>query len=359
MARVATLAGAPVEAVEATVRTIPTDGPESDGTLAWDSTTIVLCRVHAAGQVGLGYTYADASACGLVEGKLAQALRGCDALATGACFHAMHGALRNAGQPGAGAMALSALDVALHDAKARLLGVPVHRLLGGAREAVPIYASGGFTSWDDERLARWAREVAGARRIKIKVGREPVRDPDRVQVVRDAAGPDVELMTDANGAYASVADARLWAARLAERGVTWLEEPLSSDDLDGLRRVRDGAPPGLAIAAGEYAWSPRDARRMLEAGAVDVLQLDVTRCGGFTGAMRIDALAQAHGVPTSLHCAPAATVHAGAAMATLAHLEHFHDHVRIERELFDGAPEPRGELLAAPERPGLGLELLG
>ena len=123
--------------------------------------------------------------------------------------------------------------------------------------------------------------------------------------------------------------------------------------------MRDGAPPGLAIAAGEYAWSPRDARRMLEAGAVDVLQLDVTRCGGFTGAMRIDALAQAHGVPTSLHCAPAATVHAGAAIATLAHLEHFHDHVRIERELFDGAPEPRGELLAAPERPGLGLELRG
>jgi L-alanine-DL-glutamate epimerase-like enolase superfamily enzyme len=139
--------------------------------------------------------------------------------------------------------------------------------------------------------------------------------------------------------------------------VSWLEEPLSSDDLAGLRALRERAPEGLAIAAGEYAWSPMDARRMLQAGAVDVLQLDVTRCGGITGALMIDALAWAHGVPTSLHCAPAASVHAGAAMRTLVHLEHFHDHVRVEHEIFDGAPAPDGGELRPPDRPGLGLEV--
>jgi L-alanine-DL-glutamate epimerase-like enolase superfamily enzyme len=135
-----------------------------------------------------------------------------------------------------------------------------------------------------------------------------------------------------------------------------MEEPLSSDDLDGLRRVRKHAPAGVAIAAGEYCWSAIDARRLLEAGAVDVLQLDVTRCGGLTGAMAIDALAWAHGVPTSLHCAPAASVHAGVAMQTVVHLEHFHDHIRVEDAVFVDAPRPHGGLLAPPDRPGLGLE---
>jgi L-alanine-DL-glutamate epimerase-like enolase superfamily enzyme len=345
-----------VEALEATATTIPTeDGPESDGTLEWDSTTIVVCRVSAAGETGLGYTYADDSAAGLIERKLAAVVCGHDALATGGAWQAMRAALRNAGQPGVGATALSAVDIALHDLKARLLGVPVHRLLGAVAGGVPIYASGGFCSWDDERLAAWTREGARAGRVKIKIGREPERDLHRLEVARAAAGPQADLMADANGAFRTVAEARRWAAELGRRGVTWLEEPLSSDDLGGLCAVRETAPGGLAVAAGEYCWSPMDARRMLVARAVDVLQLDVTRCGGFTGALAVDALAEAFNVPTSLHCAPAVSVQAGAAMRSVVHLEHFHDHVRIEGALFDGAPSPEGGWLPAPDRPGIGL----
>jgi L-alanine-DL-glutamate epimerase-like enolase superfamily enzyme len=345
-----------VEGIEAEARTIPTDAPESDGTLEWGETTIVLVRVRADGEIGVGYTYADASVAALVEGRLAPAVQGRDALAGAECWQAMHAALRNAGQAGAGAMALSAVDLALHDLRGRLLGAPVHRLLGTARDAVPIYASGGFCSWELERLRAWCAEVAPVGRLKIKVGREPERDRDRLLAAGDAAG-DAELMVDANGAYATVAQAAHWARVFAEAGVRWLEEPLSSDDLDGLRALRERVPDGVAIAAGEYAWSPLDARRLLEAGAVDVLQLDVTRCGGITGALMIDALAWAHGVPTSLHCAPAASVHAGASMRTLAHLEHFHDHVRIEDEVFAGVPAPQDGVLYPPERPGLGLEV--
>jgi L-alanine-DL-glutamate epimerase-like enolase superfamily enzyme len=348
-----------VEGIEAEARTFPTDGSggtESDGTLEWEETTIVLARVRAGGETGIGYTYADASVAALIEGKLAGAIEGRDALATAECWQAMHAALRNAGQAGAGAMALSAVDLALHDLRGRLLGAPVHRLLGTARDAVPIYASGGFCSWSSERLRAWCAEVASAGRVKIKVGREPERDAERVRVAREGAG-DAELMADANGAYATVAEAARWARLLADAGVRWLEEPLSSDDLAGLRALRARAPAGMAIAAGEYGWSAFDARRMLEAGAVDVLQLDVTRCGGITGALAIDALAWAHGVPTSLHCAPAASVPAGAAMRTLAHLEHFHDHVRIEDEVFVDAPVPDGGALRPSERPGLGLEV--
>jgi L-alanine-DL-glutamate epimerase-like enolase superfamily enzyme len=345
-----------IDGIEAEARTIATDGPESDGTLEWQDTTIVLVRVHAGPETGLGYTYADASVAGIVEGRLAPVLEGRDATATAACWNAMHAALRNAGQAGAGAMALSAVDLALHDAKARLLGVPASRLLGTARDAIGIYASGGFCSWEAGRLREWCSACAGAGAIKIKVGREPAQDLDRLGVARDAA-PAAELMVDANGAYATVAAAARWTEAFAAAGACWMEEPLSSDDLAGLRAVRDRRPAGVAIAAGEYCWSALDARRMLEAGAVDVLQLDVTRCGGLTGALMIDALAWAHGVPTSLHCAPAASVHAGVAMRTVLHLEHFHDHVRVEEAIFAGAPRPEGGLLAPADRPGLGLEV--
>ena len=350
------MTAARVERVEAEARTIPTDGPESDGTLAWSETTIVLARVRADGEVGLGYTYADASVAGLIEGRLGPAIAGRDALATGECWQTMHAALRNAGQAGAGAMALSAVDLALHDLRGRLLGAPAHHLLGAARDAVPIYASGGFCSWDLDRLRAWCEQGASAGRVKIKIGRDPASDRERLRAAREAAG-DAELMADANGAYATVAQALEWARACASVDVRWLEEPLSSDDLAGLRALRERGPAGLAIAAGEYVWSAFDARRMLEASAVDVLQLDVTRCGGITGALAIDALAWAHGVPTSLHCAPAASVHVGASMRTLMHLEHFHDHVRIEREVFAGAPEPEAGVLRPGQRSGLGLEV--
>jgi L-alanine-DL-glutamate epimerase-like enolase superfamily enzyme len=344
-----------IDGIEAEARTIATDGPESDGTLEWTDTTIVLARVHAGGETGVGYTYADASVAGLVESRLAPVLEGRDATATPACWRAMHAALRNAGQAGAGAMALSAVDLALHDLRARLLGVPVAWLLGRARDAVAIYASGGFCSWDPGHLREWCAARADAGAIKIKVGREPERDLERLATARTGA-PDAQLMVDANGAYATVAEAAHWTEALAAAGARWMEEPLSSDDLAGLHRLRERAPVGLAIAAGEYCWSALDARRLLEADAVDVLQLDVTRCGGLSGALMVDALAWAHGVPTSLHCAPAASVHAGVAMRTVVHLEHFHDHVRVEDAVFAAAPHPDGGRLAPPDRPGLGLE---
>src|SRR5206468_5874858 len=183
-------------------------------------------------------------------------------------------------------------------------------------------------------------------------GRDRGRDRERVRVARGAIGPNVELMVDANGAYGRK-EALEWAERYVEHGVRWFEEPVSSDDLEGLRLVRDRAPAGIAIAAGEYGWNVPYFQRMLAAGAVDILQADVTRCGGITGLLRIDALCTAHHVPFSAHCAPAVSAHACAAMETLQHLEYFHDHVRIERLLFDGTLDPEGGFLEPDRsRPG-------
>jgi L-alanine-DL-glutamate epimerase-like enolase superfamily enzyme len=194
--------------------------------------------------------------------------------------------------------------------------------------------------------------------VKIKVGRDPAADRERLRVARKAIGDGTALFVDANGAF-DVRTAVEWAhIYRQEFGVGWFEEPVTSDDVAGLREVRRAAPGGIEIAAGEYGWAPWLLRPLLHAGAVDCLQVDVTRCLGYTGALEAAALAAAHHVDVSLHCAPQVSAHAGAAMARMRHLEYFHDHVRIESMLFDGVLQPdAGALRPDRARPGLGLEL--
>jgi L-alanine-DL-glutamate epimerase-like enolase superfamily enzyme len=349
----------PIERLRVAAYTVPTDRPESDGTLEWDSTTIVVVDVLAGGEHGLGYTYADAAAAQLIERRLRPVIERSDAMAIAAAWDAMIASVRNVGRPGIAACAISAVDAGLWDLKARLLGLPLVRLLGAARAAIPVYASGGFTSYSSdelaEQLAGWV--AAGIPRVKMKVGRRPDEDLERVRAAREAIGPDAELFVDANGAY-DRNQARGFAEAFALERVSWFEEPVSSDDLEGLRLLRDSAPAGLEISAGEYGYDPWYLRRMLEAGAVDVLQADATRCLGITGFARAAALAEAHHAPLSAHTAPALHVHACCALSAVRHLEWFYDHVRIERLLFDGSPEPvEGLLRPAIDRPGLGLEL--
>jgi L-alanine-DL-glutamate epimerase-like enolase superfamily enzyme len=339
---------------------VPTDRPESDGTLTWEATTIVVVHAHAGATAGLGYTYGPAAIADLIARTLAPSVEGSEALAPQATSARLRASLRNAGQAGIGALALSAIDLALHDLRARLLGRSLAGSVGARRDAVPIYGSGGFTSYGPaevaEQLGGWAGQGIG--RVKLKVGRHPDQDAARLAAAREAIGPAATLMVDANGAF-TPATALAQAARYAvDHDVRWFEEPVSSDDLDGLRRVRERAPAGMQVAAGEYAWSPLDAGRLLEAGAVDVLQADATRCGGLTGLLAIDALCAAWHTPFSAHCAPAITASAGCALERLVHLEYFHDHVRLEGMLFDGVPQPvRGELRPDPSAPGHGLSL--
>ena len=356
----ATASATAIDQVDVAAYTIPTDEPESDGTLEWDSTTIVVVEVAAGGERGLGYTYCDVAAAKLVESKLVDVAKGQDALAVREAWTAMSRALRNVGRPGLGFMALSAVDTALWDLKARLLGQPLVALLDAAHESVPVYGSGGFTSYSNDRLAEqlggWVRR--GIPRVKMKVGREPERDRERVRAARTAIGDETELFVDANGAF-DRQEALWWAGVYDyEFGVRWFEEPVSSDDLEGLRLLRDRASNRLEIAAGEYGDVLPYFRRMLEAGAVHCLQADVTRCGGFTGLLAVAALCEAFGLDLSGHCAPQLSAHGLAAVRRLRHLEYFHDHVRIESLLFDGVLEPeQGALRPDRSRAGNGLEL--
>jgi L-alanine-DL-glutamate epimerase-like enolase superfamily enzyme len=348
----------PVTSVEVQAYTIPTDAPEADGTFAWQKTTIVVVHARSGRVAGLGYTYADLATAKLIETLLAPLVHGADALSPPGAWDRMVAAIRNLGRPGICSMAIAAVDIALWDLKARLLEQPLFRLLGAVRESVPVYGSGGFTSYDGSRLAEqlsgWVQR--GIPRVKMKVGSDPGADPMRVRHARQAIGPEAELFVDANGAY-NVQQAIALANEFAEEDVSWFEEPVSSDDLPGLRAVRERVPAGMEVAAGEYGYDLPYFERMLEAGAVDVQQADVTRCAGFTELLRVDAICRAHGRPLSLHCGPAAHAHVATALSQFRHLEYFHDHERIEQMLFDGVLEPRdGALWPDSRAAGMGLE---
>ena len=337
--------------------TVPTDAPEADGTFEWNSTTLVLVELFAGDKVGLGYTYGSSVIESFAKHLFATCLLGQSSFDITRLNRRMARAVRNDGRRGIAAMAISMLDASLWDLKARLLGCSLSQLLGKARDQALVYGSGGFTSYSSKQLRRqlagWAE--AGIGMVKMKVGSTPSADHERVKTARDSIGEDVELFVDANGAYGARQALRM-AEIFREQRVSWFEEPVSSDHLDQMRFVRERTPAGMEVAAGEYGYNMFDFRQMLEAQAVDVLQADATRCGGFTGFLCAAAIAASFGKPISAHCAPSLHMHLGCAIRNFRHLEYFHDHVRIERMLFDGFVEQKnGQMKPDDSQSGLGL----
>jgi len=351
-----------IDAVDSFVYRVPTDAPEGDGTLAWEATTVVVVTVHVGNVIGTGWTYGSAGCATVVDAELSPTVIGADPMDIAGTTESMVRAIRNLGRPGVVSSAIAAVDTALWDLKARLLDMPLAELFGPCRDSAPIYGSGGFTTYDDATTARqleaWVADY-GATAVKIKIGESwgsmPERDVHRVALARATIGDDVALYVDANGAYDRKQAVRMGQRLFDEFEVTWFEEPVSSDDLEGLCAVRQQCPAD--VTAGEYGYDVHYFARMLTAGAVDCLQVDVTRCGGYTEWTRVAALARAHGLDVSGHCAPNLHVHVAAATPHLRHLEYFHDHQRIEAMLFDGSLRPHHGALWPTSAPGHGLVL--
>jgi L-alanine-DL-glutamate epimerase-like enolase superfamily enzyme len=337
---------------------VPTDFPESDGTLEWDKTTLVLVRAQADDTVGLGYSYADIATAELIKYTLVPVVRGKNAMDVPKLWSDIRHAIRNLGRPGVCSMAIAAVDSALWDLKAKLLNLPLVSLLGAAQSSVEIYGSGGFTSYStvqlQKQLGAWVEQ--GIKSVKMKIGRDPDQDIARVKAAREAIGKNASLYVDANGAY-SRKQALHTAERFEEFGVSWFEEPVTSDDLEGLHLIRDRAPAAMDIAAGEYGYDLFYFKRMLDAGAVDVQQADASRCAGISEFLRVGALCEAANMPMSAHTSPSLHLHPCCALSRLRNIEYFYDHVRIEGMFFEGVVRPvDGRLHPDLSRPGMGLE---
>lgn len=338
--------------------TVPTDFPESDGTLEWNHTTVVMVRARAAGKIGVGYTYADIPTANLIKDMLIPLVQGKSAMDVPARWAEMRHAIRNLGRPGICSMAIAAVDAAIWDLKASLLNLPLISLLGAVQPSAQIYGSGGFTSYSAQQLQRqlggWVDQ--GIKAVKMKIGRDPDEDFARVKAARQSIGTDAALYVDANGAY-SRKQALEMAKKFNDAGVTWFEEPVTSDDLEGLRLIRDRAPAGMDIAAGEYGYDIGYFKRMLDAGAVDVQQADASRCAGISEFLRVGALCDAANLPMSAHTSPSLHLHPCCSLSRLRNIEYFHDHVRIENMFFEGVIQPKdGRLQPDLSRPGMGLE---
>ncbi len=332
--------------------------PESDGTLEWNATTLVVVKILAENSSGLGFSYGHAADCLLIQDFI-PFLINANVFDRRKLWEKMVQNARNIGSGGVASSAISAVDVALWDLQAKVLQLPLCELLGRVREKVPIYGSGGFTSYTDKELASQFQswQAQGITKFKMKVGRCPKDDPARVEHARKVIGDDAELFVDANGGY-TVKQALTLASSFAGANVSWFEEPVSSDNLSGLHFLRRKVPKQMNVAAGEYGYDIHYFRRMLEAHAVDIMQADATRCFGYTGFLEAASLCRAFDIPLSSHTAPSIHLHICLADSNVCHMEYFHDHVRIESRYFEGFPQiVDGALVPDLGKPGHGLEL--
>jgi len=337
---------------------IPTATPESDGTLTWNNTTLIITEIEAAGKTGIGYTYADGSAAYLIEHTLKNLVIGKNIFDIPSITNFLSHQIRNNGNCGIAMMAVSAIDSALWDLKAKILEQPLCNLLGKASDKILVYGSGGFTNYSEDQLSRQFKnwEELGIQYLKMKIGREPQKDIKRIKTARNAIRKTTRLFVDANGAY-TAKQAIEKANEFDEYDVSWFEEPVPSDQLEDLSFIRGQVSPKINIAAGEYGYNLSYFKQMLCANALDVLQADATRCGGITGFLNVGQLAEAFQIPFSSHCAPALHLHAALSLPSFYIAEYFFDHIRIESMLFDGiSPPEKGYLGPDLSRPGLGIE---
>lgn len=347
-----------IRAVRADHYRIPLPAVLSDSTHgALRAFDLVTVRLHDAdGAEGVGYTYTvgtgGAAVHALVARDLAPLLAGREADRLEQCWQAMWWALHYGGRGGAQALAISAVDIALWDLRARRQGAPLWRLLGGFDPRVPCYAGGIDLDFPLDALLRQTGEhlARGFRAVKMKVGRPSLRDDvERVRAMRAHLGPDFPLMVDANMRW-SVDEAIRAARALREFEPVWLEEPTIPDDVAGHARIlREG---GLPIAAGENLHTLYEFRQLIEAGGVSFPEPDVTNCGGVTTFLKVAHLAEAFNLPVTSHGAHDLTVHLLAAVPNRSYLE-VHG-FGLDRFLAEPLHLEDG-MAIAPDRPGHGL----
>ena len=342
----------------------PVSGNFADATRTVETVGFTVVRITTdQGLEGIGITYHEVggeATVALIQRNMAPKLMGRDPFETEVLWQEFFGYLRGVGRKGLMYCALSAVDIALWDLKGKIIGMPLFRLLGGNKTEVPVYSSGGWTSYSDEELVEEMTGMVaqGYRMIKFKVGVEgghnTRRDRERVRKVREAVGPDIKLLLDANNCW-DAATAVQFANTIREYDILLFEEPVFADDIPGLARFKRGTD--IPLATGEHEYTKFGARDLLMAGAADIVQIDGTRTGGFTEMLKIAALTQAWNVKFAPHAMENIHLHLVSAIPNAPFLERLFLFEDLTAHVFKDAPKPVGGMMTIPDLPGLGLAL--
>ena len=312
---------------------------------------------------GFGVTYHEVGGEAtkvLIEKNIAPRLIGKDPFETEVIWQDMFQYLRGVGRKGLMFCALSAVDIALWDLKGKIIDMPLYRLFGGNQTEIPVYGSGGWTSYDDDELVEEMKQIvaSGYKHIKFKVGYEggknPRRDLERVRKVREAVGPEIGIMLDANNCWDAATGAR-FANQVKDYDIMFLEEPVFADDIPGLRKYKQSTD--LPLATGEHEYTKWGARDLILNNAADIVQLDGTRAGGFTEMLKVAALTQAWNLKFAPHAMENIHIHLVSACPNALFLERLIMFEEITRNIYIDAPEPVNGIMTIPDLPGLGLKL--
>jgi L-alanine-DL-glutamate epimerase-like enolase superfamily enzyme len=342
----------------------PITGGFADATRKVETIGFLLVRVTTdKGLEGVGVTYHEVGGEAtreLIRHNMAPRLIGRDPLENEAIWQEFFHYLRGVGRKGLTYCALSAIDIALWDLKGKIAGLPVVKLLGGNLTKVPVYASGGWTSYDDDKLVDEMKGMVkrGFKAVKFKVGydggRNINRDVVRVRKVREAIGPDIRMLVDANNCFDAATAVQL-ANRIREYDIALFEEPVFADDIPGLARFKRGTD--IPLATGEHEYTKFGVRDLLLAEAADIVQVDGARAGGYTEMLKCAALTQAWNVKFAPHAMENVHLHLAAAVPNALFLERLLMFEEITGKVFKDAPMPVDGYMHVPDRPGLALDL--
>jgi L-alanine-DL-glutamate epimerase-like enolase superfamily enzyme len=297
----------------------------------------------------------------VIEGALKEALINEDPFDIEYLWNRMFWLVRGYGRKGIAFCAISAVDIALWDLKAKALNLPLYKLLGPYTDTVPIYGSGGWTNFSEKELIEEQLSYVerGIPRIKMKVGKDfgtaEEEDIRRLAAVRKAVGDEVEIYVDANNGYYAKQAIRM-ARRFEEYNVKWFEEPVLADDIEGLASISRSI--NIPVATGEHEYTKFGFTDLISRGGADIVQPDVGRVGGVTEWMKVAHIAHGFNLPVAPHAVQVVHLHLTCAIPNLKVVEYLGIVEQRDNFVYNDFPEPKNGMWSPyPDRPGLGLDL--
>lgn len=339
---------------------IPNEESLDDATQSFDRLELVVATLTTTdGVEGTGFTYTigrggsaiahllESTIAPMVVGEPAAPRTVRDTIRSGTTF---------VGREGISELAIAAVDIALWDVLGKRAGLPLYEFLGGERSPVPMYQTdGGWLQYDEETLVANAERIAaeGFVGMKMKVGRSPAEDEQRIRAVREALPADVDLMIDGNCSY-TVGEARLLANRISDLEIGWFEEPLEKGDYAGYADLRSKVD--VPIALGENLYNETQFSQVVDRNAADVLQPDVCRVGGITPWLAVANAAGTHGIPISPHYVEPLHAHLAVPFNAVPYIER---HSTVLDNVIATPVTPEDGTYTPPADPGHGIEFDG